>query len=225
MKVVVAGGNHEADYIIKMLKEKKKSKVVVINDDPSICKYLSESNNISVICGDPTKIYVYEEAEVKGYDILISLCDKDADNYVVCKIAKDVFNIKKVICIVKNPNNVDVFEKLGIDSAISSTYLLSKTVQSETTLDELLRTSSMEDDKISITEVIINEDSLLVGKTLAEIDFPTNMTVGCIYRNPNVIIPRGNTMIEDKDKLLIISDPDTQKEIVKFFQKTAKGQE
>ena len=41
MKVVVVGGNQEADFIIKMLKEQRKNRIVIINEDRKICHFLS----------------------------------------------------------------------------------------------------------------------------------------------------------------------------------------
>lgn len=222
MKVIVAGGNHEADFIIKMLKESGRNKIVVINDSPYISKKLSEDNEIEVVVGDPTKEYTYDGVEVNDFDIFISLCDKDSDNYVSCKIAKMYLNVKKVICIVKNPKNVSVFESLGIDRAISSTYLLSQTVKQETSLDNIFKTLAIENEKIKITEVKVNKGFPIIGKSLMDIKFPSNMTVGCIFRNPHVIIPKGNTIINENDKLLIISDSLNQKEVVKFVRGVLK---
>ncbi len=220
MKVVVVGGNHEADFIIKMLKENKKNQIVVINEDSVIANYLSEENNIPVFIGDPTKAYTFEELEIADFDILIALSSVDSDNYVICQIAKNIFNIKKCICTVKNPKNVDVFKKLGIDSAISSTYLLSQTVKNETTLDDIFKTLSLEDEKITITEIKIKAEFSIIGKTLKELELPKNTTISCVYRNPHVIIPNGQTMILENDKLLIISDPQTQKAVLKYVQRT-----
>lgn len=225
MKVIVAGGNNEADFIIKMLKESNKNEIVVINSSASISKKLSESNEINVLIGDPTKEYTYESIEVNNYDIFISLSDNDSDNYVACKIAKSILNVKKVICIVKNPKNVSIFESLGIDRAISSTYLLSQTVKQETSLDDIFKTLALENEKIKITEVKINKGFLIIGKALMDIKFPANMTVGCIFRNPHVIIPKGNTIIKENDKLLIISDSINQKEVVKFVMGVLKEDE
>lgn len=218
MKVVVVGGTFEAEFIVKMLQESKKNEIVVINESSVISKKIAENNNIAVLIGDPTKEYTYEGVEVMGYDIFISLCDKDSDNYVACKIAQKVLKVKKVICIVKNPKNVSIFETLGIDRAISSTYLLSQTVKQETSLDNIFKTLALENEKIKITEVKINKGFSVIGKALMDIKFPSNMTVGCIFRNPHVIIPKGNTIILENDKLLVISDSANQKEVIKFLE-------
>ncbi|MGN1227361.1 MAG: NAD-binding protein [Christensenellales bacterium] len=108
MKITITGGHSEADFIISMFK-KEKHHLVVINDDLDFAKKISESNGINVYYGDPAKPHILEDAGVENSDILISLCDEDTDNYVICMLCKKIFNVKKCICIVKNPKNVDIF--------------------------------------------------------------------------------------------------------------------
>ena len=62
------------------------------------------------------------DAGVMNSDILISLCDEDTDNYVICQLGKQMFGVKKCICIVKNPKNVDTFKRLGIENLLISAF-------------------------------------------------------------------------------------------------------
>jgi len=101
MKIVIAGGKHEADFIVKMFKEDH-HQLIVINQDRKFAEYISENNNISVFPGDPTKAYTFEDAEVDGADVVIALSEKDTDNYVTCITAKTKFDVKKCISIVRS---------------------------------------------------------------------------------------------------------------------------
>ena len=68
MKIVVAGGRDEADFLIGLLLMGK-HKIIAINGDMGYCEHLAASYNAaSVIYGDPCKEYVMDEAGVKGYD-------------------------------------------------------------------------------------------------------------------------------------------------------------
>ena len=110
MKIAITGGHSEAEFIISMFM-KEKHQLVIINDDMEMAKKISQDNGLNVYYGDPTRPHILEDAGIKGSDILISLSDVDTDNYVICMLAKKVFNVKKCICIVKNPKNVDIFKK------------------------------------------------------------------------------------------------------------------
>ncbi|MFA6624155.1 MAG: NAD-binding protein [Bacilli bacterium] len=217
MTIVIANGGHEADYIIKMFNNKK-NKIIVINSDEGMCSYLATSDKISVIHGNPTKKYDLSVANIDNADVFVALSSNDIDNYVACKMAKKIFKVKKTIAIVRNPKNVSVFKSLGIDAAISGTYLLAESIKSETTIESLIKTLSLEENKIILTEIVVKEKYAVANKTLAEIHFPSTANISCIYRNPNVIIPSGKTVIRPDDRLLIVTTPNRQEEIQEFIQ-------
>lgn len=216
MKIVVAGGTTAASYIIRNFKSRS-NKLTIINTDRNDAIKIASESKIPVFFGDPSKKFVLEDAHVEGSDIFIAVGDNDADNYVACLLAKQAFNVKKCICIVQNPNNVEVFKELGIDSVISSTQLLMSSLTSETSLEKLIKTMSFEDDKIVLTEVVIKSTYKIAHKHIAEISFPRKGSIAAIYRNPRVIIPNGETLILPKDKLLFVSSPKDQEDIINFI--------
>ena len=220
MRIVIAGGKHQADFLIKMFLAEKHD-LIVINKDEVFSNYISTENDIPVFQSDPSKAYALSDAAIDNADILIALSDKDTENYVICKLAKKLFNVKKCVCIVSNPKNVRVFKKMGIDSVISSTYLLGQTVKTELNVEKWFRTLSIEDEKIVMTEIVVEDKSDIVNKRLMDILFPKNINISCVFRDPDVIIPNGHTVIKAMDKLIIISKPEEQDEIVHFIHKSS----
>jgi trk system potassium uptake protein TrkA len=218
MKIVIAGGKHEADFIVSKLK-KEHHQLIIINQDRDFAQYISANNDIDVFPGDPTKAYTLSDAEAQQADVLLALSDNDTDNYITCITAKKLFNIKKTVAKVKNPKNVELFKRLGIDSVISSTYLLAQTILNESSVENIIKTLSIEDEKIVMLEIGVEEEYAIVNKRLMDIRFPSNINISCIFRDPHVIIPKGDTLIKENDKLIIISTPNDQDEIVEFIQK------
>jgi len=218
MRIVIAGGNSEVDYLIKMFM-KNHHHLIVINSDREFCERLSAANGLGVFYGDPSKKYILEDSEVDGADVLIALSDNDADNLVICQLAKRIFHVKRAIAVVSNPKNVKIFMKLGINNAISSTHLIAQTIERLSIVENLVRTLSIEDEKIVLTEVKIPDDSHIIGQTLKEMENPVNFIISCIFREPEVIIPNGSTKVLAGDKLVIISTPVDQDRIVEFIQR------
>ena len=218
MKIVIAGGKHEADFVIKALKEEHHH-LTVINQDVAFAEYISTSNDLAVFPGDPTKAYCLSDAEAQNADVLLALGDSDTDNYITCITAKRLFNIKKTVAKVRNPKNVEIFKKLGVDSVISSTYLLAQMILNESSVEKILKTLSIEDEKIVMIELGVEADYSLVNKRIMDIQFPKNINISCIFRDPHVIIPNGSTVIKPDDKLIIISTPNEQEEIIEFIRK------
>ena len=221
MRIIIANGNNSADYIIKNFKGRKHS-LTIINDNKDVANKLARSSKLPVLFGDFTKIATLKEANIEGADLFIALGHKDAANYVGCLHAKKTFGIKKVICTVQNPKNIEVFKQLGLDSVISSTENLVSSILAESSLESIIKTMSFENDKIVMSEVVIKSNFLIAHKHIAEINFPKEGSIACIYRKPRVIIPNGSTLILPKDKLFVLSTPNEQKSLLDFVQKTKK---
>lgn len=218
MNIVICGGKQQADYVLSVFAYNKNNRIVVINDNELIADMISEHYGIPVLQMEPTKKYSFEIADITNFDLVISLQEKDADNFVTCKMAKEIFNIKKAICTVSNPNNVETFQKLGIDVAISDSYLLTQKIKGESDIESIFKTSSLEGDRIVITEIRIIETFWCVGMNLKELGLPKTGNITCIFRDPSVIIPRGDTTIQVNDTLVIASAPENVEDLVEFIK-------
>ena len=218
MNIIIANGTHEADFIIRKFK-KEKHQLTVINSDKAFGDYISSSNHIPVLCGDPTKAYVLEDADVWDADVFIALSTNDIDNYVACITAKNLFNIKRVVSVVRNPKRVDLFKTLGIDSVICSTYLLGESIKNESILEDFIKTISIENEKIVISEITMDDDYLLANQMIRNAQIPSFLNISCIYREPEVIIANGDTIIMPQDKLVIATTPEFHQKAIDFIQR------
>ena len=218
MRIVIANGDNSADYIIKNFNSRSNT-LTIINSDKDVANHLAKSSKLPVILGDFTKVSTLKEANIQGADIFIALGRRDSDNYVGCLHARKQFGVKKCICIVNNPKNVEVFKELGLDSVICSTETLVSSVLAESSLEQLTKTMSFENDKIVMSEIVVKATYLIAHKHIMDLNFPKEGSIACIYRRPRVIIPNGSTLILPKDKLFVLSTPSDQKKLVDFIQR------
>ncbi|MBR5049319.1 MAG: NAD-binding protein, partial [Erysipelotrichaceae bacterium] len=141
------------------------------------------------------------------------------DNYVACKTAKKLFNVRKCIATVINPKNVELFKNLGIDSVISSTYLLAEQIKNTANIENLISNLSLEDDKINIMEFMVKNSHDVCGKSLKEIKVSDIASVSSVIRQQQVIIPNGDTVLQEGDKVLLVTTMEHHNEITKVFQR------
>ncbi len=227
MKIIICGGTNQASYIIDMFKKdkRKKNDLVIINEDADFSKYLSNKFKVPVIVGDFTKTYILDDANIVGADLFITLSNSDTDNYVACQLAKNVYKVKKVISAVSNPNNVKVFKNLGIDSAISSSFLIGETIKNESNIEDVFKSLSIEDDMIKIIEVNVKGNFVICNKELKDLeDFPDYCTISAIFRKPHIIIPKGKTDIRRGDKLIIVGSTKDEEKIIRYITKEVEAQ-
>ena len=69
----------------------------------------------------------------------------------------------------------------------------------------------------TIEQLVIDEKCKIAGKKLMEIKFPENVLVGAIVREEKVIIPDGNTVIQQGDKVTLLGEKDDVKEALKMI--------
>src|SRR5574344_336234 len=222
MKIVIADGGKTASFIIDMFKSRE-NELVVINSSHAQAASLMKNEHISVYVGNPWRHYVLEEAGVYGADVFIALCEQDTDNFASCTMAKKLFGVKKCICVVNNPENVDLYKKLGVDSVISSTYLLAQSIKSESSVESLIKTLTLENNKIVVLEIPVLSKYRIANKRIMDIDFPKYASIAAIYRNFTVLIPNGQVAIKPKDLLLVCCAPEDQKKIFNFIQQEERA--
>lgn len=209
MKIAIVGGQTRADFLIGLLL-KKANQLLVINNEKNYCEYLAATHRIPVHFGDGTKLFVLDEAGVYGYDILIALTDNDADNLNICQMATRLFGVKRSVCTVSNPKNVELFKKLGVNTVISATYMLAQFIEQVSTVESLTSSLALADNRVILSEIAVESTHPVVNKKIADIGFPKGVIISCLVRDLEVLVPDGQTVIMSNDKLLIISSPQNQ---------------
>lgn len=217
MKIVICGEPIQLSYIVELLKSgKNKNEYILIIPTKDNVQQLSNSLKMSIYVGDYTKKYTLDDAHIENADLFVALGLKDESNYVACLLAKKVYNVQRVVSLVHNPLNVDIFTKLGIDSSVSSVHMISDSIINNITNESILRSLSFENDQIKIIELKINSDYSIVNKYIKDISFPEEGNISAIFRDNHTIIPKGKTQIKVNDKLIICCSKPAEEEIIKF---------
>jgi len=73
------------------------------------------------------------------------------------------------------------------------------------------------DENSQKTELVIPQNSEAIGKQLVELGLPESAIIVLIKREDKSIVPRGGTMIEPQDKLLILAENDDLPKIKSIF--------
>lgn len=214
MHIMIVGGRKKADFLLSSLLEKN-HKVTLIHDNEDFCRAMSKKHNATIVHGNGSKPYILEDANIGQMDIVIAMTPYDPTNLAICQLAKKIYGVNKVFSSVNNPGNVEPFKKLGVDMAISSTYIISKLIGQMVTVEEISELIPISEGKVVMMEIVVKESFPIANKTLIEANIPESAVVGCIVRGINTIIPGGKTKILEKDKLIILSSPKIQDEVIK----------
>ena len=223
MKIVLVGGVKKAKYLIEKFNNSK-NKIVFITKDEMYGRYIDRYYGIDVYIGNGTDPMVLENAGVSDFDLMITLCPQDEDNLVACRLGKTM-NIKRTLSVINSPANEDIFRQLKVDTTISVANILGMIIEKNAFTSDVDTLLPIENGKAVILEIEIDDDKFDVeGKKISSINIPKEAIIGCIVRNEDAVIPRGDTVIEIGDKLIIITLDDVKEKVIKVLSALkAKG--
>ena len=202
--VLLVGGRSKAKALAQSLL-KKGYRVTVINKDLPDCEKLAENEKLTVIHGDGTKPYVLEDAGAGHMDIAIALTSKDEDNLVICELCKKKFLIPRTLSLLSDPQKTDFFYKMGVDRVICAISAVTGIIEQQAFMEEMAKVIPLGEGRVRIMEIPITENDPAVQKQIWEINLPKEVIIGCILRQNQTLIPRGDTRILAGDVLVLIS--------------------
>lgn len=216
MYIVIAGGGKVGYYLTKTLLPYK-HKIVVIEIQKELCMKIANELNIPAFNGDGTSNDTLAEVDTQKADIFIAVTGKDEDNLIACQLAKRSFGVKRTIARVNNPKNITVFERLGVDIAVSSTSIIADLIEQEVDYSGLKTLMKLKDGKLVVSEIDLNKNSPVCGKGLKDIEIPKNCILISVLRDEEVIIPNGFTVLQAGDYVIAVSSQENQQKLKDFF--------
>ncbi len=213
MFAVIVGGGKVGSYVARVLREENYD-VTIIEQDPAACDRVRKETDASVRCGDGCEPNVLEDARIKEADVAIAVTGHDEDNLVVCLLAKREFNVPMVIGRINNPRNEWLFtKKWGVDVAVSSPHIIARLLQEEITLGDVVSLLKLHKGDVALLEYTLPESSKLQDAEIKDIGFPSGCIIASIIRGKEIIVPRGDTRLQAKDELLIVTSSESQDQL------------
>ncbi len=216
-KVLILGGGKLGYHLAKTLLESDHD-IMMIENSRRRCEFISDSLNIPVICGDGTRPEVLAKAKAGAFDVFVALTGKDEDNLIGCELAKKQFGIKRTVSRSNDPKNVAVMKALGIDITLNSTKIIADMIDHEIDSAPVQMMASIANSNAIISEYDIPDDWSGSGKKIMELEIPENCVLVYIMRKEELLIPRGNSVVEAGDSILALTIGNASKKLKKLFE-------
>ncbi len=212
--ITIFGGGTVGSYIAKTL-EIGNFNVKIIDTNLSRCEKLDGIlRKTKVVCGDATDLDFLIEEDVGKSDVVIATTESDERNLLVSLLSKSL-GAKRTIAKVERGSYIRIFEKVGVDVALSPRRVTFIEVMRYLRLMDIKAVADVKQ-KIAVLEMIVKSESM-AGKRVSEIKIPSGTIIGGIIRNDTCIIPKGDTEIKLGDRLLIFTTWDEMDEIEGLF--------
>src|SRR3982075_327047 len=130
MYVIIAGGGKVGWNLARELIAKG-NEVTLIESQRTRYLTIEQELEHAVQYGDATELWVLERAGIQRADLAIAVTGDDEDNILICQMAKEKYDVERIVSRVNNPRNLDHFKQLGIEPAVSATDLILRLITQE----------------------------------------------------------------------------------------------
>lgn len=207
MKVILAGGGKSA-YFLARLFLSKGFHVTAVSRDAAECTGLARRLEKAVVVhGNPSAPEVLEDAGAAEAEVVLAVTDHDHDNLVIAQLAALRFRVPRVLALVNDPDNEEVFRKLGVQGTFSVTRLLAGLIEQQVDFSEITNLIPVGEGKVVISELRLDARAPAAGRALRDIPLPEGALVAGVVRQGDPLVPRGSTVLEAGDRLVLVTLP------------------
>lgn len=176
--------------------------VLVIDKDPERISKMSQIATHAVTL-DTTDVQALKEVGISSIDCVVVAIGKDLQSSILTTLILKDLGVGTVIVKVQNSDHAKVVEKLGADEIIQPEQQSGKRLASKIVSDNVL-------DYIDLNEshsfIVVNATSKILASTIINLDVRNKFKINvvAIRREEQIIIPNADTVIEERDQLLLI---------------------
>jgi len=214
-KVMIIGSGALARSTAKILE--KEYSISLIMKDKKECKMCHEVlNGPLILQGDPNNTDFLLEYGLASMDAFIALTPNSETNILSSLMAEKLGDIK-TIALVDNSAYTHISQNIGVDTIINKKLLAANNIFRFVRRGKIEAIASFHGVDAEVIEFILDNSSNLIGKKIGEIGLPKNSTVAGVIREEKGLIPTGDFVLDNEDKVIIFVLPDAVKSVESIF--------
>ncbi|MGV8076563.1 MAG: Trk system potassium transporter TrkA [Methanosarcina sp.] len=217
-RILLIGCGIVGIYLAKIIDKDEKADLKIIESRKSRCIEVADMlENALILNGDGTDVNLLREENIEDMDVVIAVTDNDEKNLLCSLLAKQM-GAKKVIARADRSDYVPLFEMVGIDMAVSPREATVNEVLKLTMGRGIQTLATLEGEKAEIIEYTTSEKSKIRGKPLNKVKFPKDAIVTMVVHNEEVVIPKGDFVIQEGDRVIVFALSSAVSAVEKLFK-------
>ena len=150
-------------------------------------------------------------------DAVLAVTDDDKTNLLAAVRAK-AEGCPLVIALINDPSLASLMQPLGIDAYINPRATTVSSILRHIRHGRIQNVYSIGDAEAEVIEAQVLPSSSISGKLIREADWPEGALVGAIRKGDGIVVPTGNTRIEDGDVLTVFALAKDVAAVERLFQ-------
>jgi len=167
-----------------------------------------------VLHGDGTDLALLEAEDIGRSDVLVSVIDNDEKNLLASLLGRQL-GVRRVITRVSKPGNLRLFERVGVDVAISARGAAVASVLHQIEGGQASLLAVLEEGEGRILELRV--PPAYDARALRELQLPRDSIIAAILRTGEAIVPGGTDTVRSGDRLLVFCTRAAVDQVRTFF--------
>ena len=194
--------------------------VTVIDTNESVLSDTIEELDVRGILGNGVSRKVLVDAGIEDCDLLIALTGVDETNLLCCLLANKL-GAKGTIARVRNPEyNEDIRlikDSLGLSMSVNPEKEAAEEMFRILRFPSAKNVDIFAKGKVDLVSFVANSNCSLCGRAIKDSfsKIKAKALICAIERNNEIIIPNGDTVVEEHDTVALLAEP---KEVSPFFK-------
>jgi len=200
MYIIIVGCGRSGSRLANQLSEEGHDVVVIDKDKQSFQRLGSLFNGITYQ-GNGTDRELLEEAGVQKANGIALVTNSDTSNAMVAQIAKKIYQVKRVIAKIYDPELADTLRDFGFD-IINTTVIISKLIKDRFMEDSLRSRYGESEGQLKMVEIPSHDK--IIGKKYGSLNIPGTLTVVTFKNSTGMLMPTPEMIIRKEDILICL---------------------
>lgn len=229
MKIIILGAGQVGRSVANELVSEAND-ITVVDQNEELLSELQNRLDLRTVKGHAAQPDVLRRAGAEDADMILAVTNSDETNMVACQVAYTVFHTPTKIARVRSQGYLkypNLFEAgaFPVDVLISPEQVVTDYILRLIEFPGALQVLDFANGRVRLVAVRAYDNGPLVGHELAALyDHMPNVDarVAAIYRQGEVIQPRGNTTIKADDEVFFIAAAENIRAVMSELRKLEK---
>lgn len=216
--IVIFGGNEIVRYLAEKIEEDESVlSCKIIDENPQTAKSLAESlNKVVVLNGPMMSDSILSDASITTADAALAITSDDKDNIIASMIARKN-GVENTLALINSRQHNTPIINIGDNVIIDRTAITISKILPELRRARINKAHSLGFGFGEVWEISIDNNSILVGSTVKDLQMPQNSEVFMLVRGDEIIFTSSESKIAQGDKLVVFVSAADIKRVEKIF--------
>lgn len=192
-------------------------KVRLIDRNEEKCRQAAELlRHALVLHGDGTDVDLLQSEGVGDMDGFVAITGDENSNIMACLLAHH-HGATKTVCLVNRSHYVPLLPLLGVDAAVAPRLSTAARIARFVKRGAVVSAQNLGFSGAEMLQIQLPTGAGGLGQPLARLAFPRDAVIGAVLKQGRVQTPRGDTVLEAGDEVVVFAQPNSVAAVEDFF--------